>query len=45
MRFNEEIDCPICEEHRAVSIWRKTIEGENRIYYFFKCNKCKREWH
>ncbi len=45
MRFYEQIDCPICNEHGAVTIWERKIGGENKIHYFFKCSKCKREWH
>ena len=42
MSFGE--DCPICQERNSVKCWRKESE-DNKVHYFFKCDKCKREWH
>lgn len=44
MRWSNEIDCPICDERDAVTIWERKCDG-NKKHYFFKCDKCKREWH
>lgn len=45
MSFRNEIDCPICKEDDGVVVWENKVNGENKIHYFFKCSKCKREWH
>lgn len=38
------IDCPICQESNAIEPWREQC-GENKVHHYFKCKKCKREWH
>ncbi len=45
MKWNAEIDCPICKKHGSITTWERKESGQNLINYFFKCNKCKREWH
>ena len=38
------IGCPVCRERNSVNVWRQRVEG-NKVHYYFKCDKCKREWH
>lgn len=45
MSFWDKISCPVCNEEGSVVVWRQQLGGENKIHYYFKCNKCKREWH
>lgn len=41
--WNEK-NCPVCDAENSIETWKQKLEG-NKIHYYFKCNKCKREWH
>lgn len=38
-------NCPICDEWDAIEVWVIKVPGENKKTYYFRCIKCKREWH